>query len=65
MKRIGKLSLRLKNFVEHPIVGVGFELFSESQQGQLARQEMAKRSEGQKGTALTVIIDGAQWIPKD
>lgn len=39
---------------------IKFELFSESQQGQLARQEMAKRSEGQKGTALTVIIDGAQ-----
>ncbi len=39
---------------------IKFELFNESQQGQLARQEMAKRSEGQKGTALTVIIDGAQ-----
>ncbi|MGC1502619.1 MAG: 2Fe-2S iron-sulfur cluster-binding protein [Sulfitobacter sp.] len=39
---------------------IKFELFSESQQGQLAKQEMAKRSEGQKGTELTVIIDGAQ-----
>ncbi len=38
---------------------IKFELFSESQQGQLAKQEMAKRSEGQKGTELTVIIDGA------
>ncbi len=39
---------------------IKFELFSESQQGQLAKQEMAKRSEGQKGTEVTVIIDGAQ-----
>ena len=39
---------------------IKFELFSESQQGQLAKQEMAKRAEGQKGTELTVIIDGAQ-----
>ncbi|MDF3414912.1 2Fe-2S iron-sulfur cluster binding domain-containing protein [Sulfitobacter sp. M57] len=39
---------------------IKFELFSESQQGQLAKQEMAKRSEGQKGTELTVIIEGAQ-----
>jgi len=38
---------------------IKFELFSESQQGQLAKQEMAKRSEGQEGTELTVIIDGA------
>ncbi len=36
------------------------ELFSESQQGQLAKQAMAARSEGQKGTELTVIIEGAQ-----
>jgi ring-1,2-phenylacetyl-CoA epoxidase subunit PaaE len=39
---------------------IKFELFSESQQGQLAKQEMAKRSEGQKGTELTVIIEGAE-----
>ncbi|WP_299877461.1 2Fe-2S iron-sulfur cluster-binding protein [uncultured Sulfitobacter sp.] len=39
---------------------IKFELFSESQQGQLAKQEMAKRSEGQAGTEVTVIIDGAQ-----
>ncbi|MDF1726683.1 MAG: 2Fe-2S iron-sulfur cluster-binding protein [Sulfitobacter sp.] len=39
---------------------IRFELFSESQQGQLAKQEMAKRSEGQKGTELTVIIEGAR-----
>ena len=39
---------------------IKFELFTESQQGQLAKQEMAKRSEGQKGTELTVIIEGAQ-----
>lgn len=39
---------------------IKFELFSESQQGRLAKQEMAKRSEGQKGTALTVIIEGAE-----
>lgn len=39
---------------------IKFELFSESQQGRLAKQEMAQRSEGQKGTNLTVIIEGAQ-----
>jgi len=39
---------------------IKFELFSESQQGQLAKQEIAKRSEGQSGTEVTVIIDGAQ-----
>ncbi len=39
---------------------IKFELFSESQQGQLAKQEMAKRAEGQTGTELTVIIEGAQ-----
>ena len=39
---------------------IKFELFSESQQGQLAKQEMTKRAEGQKGTDLTVIIEGAQ-----
>lgn len=39
---------------------IKFELFSESQQGRLAKQEMAKRSEGQAETELTVIIDGAQ-----
>lgn len=39
---------------------IKFELFSESQQGQLAKQEMAKRSEDQAGTALTVIIEGAK-----
>ncbi|AXI40686.1 ferredoxin--NADP reductase [Sulfitobacter sp. SK011] len=39
---------------------IKFELFSESQQGQLAKQEMAKRSEGQRGTQVTVIIEGAQ-----
>ncbi|SFE17819.1 ring-1,2-phenylacetyl-CoA epoxidase subunit PaaE [Sulfitobacter brevis] len=39
---------------------IKFELFSESQQGRLAKQEMAKRAEGQKGTEITVIIEGAQ-----
>jgi ring-1,2-phenylacetyl-CoA epoxidase subunit PaaE len=39
---------------------IKFELFSESQQGQLAKQEMAERAEGQKGTELTVIIEGAE-----
>ncbi|OAN67760.1 phenylacetic acid degradation protein [Sulfitobacter sp. EhC04] len=39
---------------------IKFELFSESQQGQLAKKEMAKRSEGQKGTEITVIIEGAE-----
>jgi len=39
---------------------IKFELFSESQQGQLAKQERAKRAEGQKGTDLTVIIEGAE-----
>ena len=39
---------------------IKFELFTESQQGRLAKQEMAKRSEGQSGTEVTVIIDGAQ-----
>ena len=39
---------------------IKFELFSESQQGRVAKQEMAKRSEGQKGTEITVIIDGAR-----
>ena len=39
---------------------IKFELFSESQQGRLAKQEMAKRSEGQAGTEVTVILDGAQ-----
>ena len=38
---------------------IKFELFTESQQGRLAKQEMAKRSEGQKGTEVTVIIEGA------
>jgi len=39
---------------------IKFELFSESQQGRLAKREMAKRSEGQSGTEITVIIDGAR-----
>lgn len=39
---------------------IKFELFSESQQGQLAKQEIAQRAEGQKGTELTVIIEGAE-----
>ena len=39
---------------------IKFELFSESQQGQLAKQQIAARAEGQKGTELTVIIEGAQ-----
>lgn len=38
---------------------IKFELFSESQQGRLAKQEMAKRSEGTSDTEVTVIIDGA------
>ncbi|MEM7520074.1 MAG: 2Fe-2S iron-sulfur cluster-binding protein [Pseudomonadota bacterium] len=39
---------------------IKFELFSESQQGRLARQKIEERSAGQQGTALTVIIDGAE-----
>ncbi|KIN78809.1 ferredoxin--NADP reductase [Sulfitobacter mediterraneus] len=39
---------------------IKFELFSESQQGQLAKKEMAKRSEGQTGTEVTFIMEGAQ-----
>ena len=39
---------------------IKFELFTESQQGQLAKKEMAKRSEGTKGTEVTVIIEGAE-----
>ena len=39
---------------------IKFELFSESQQGQLAKKEIARRSEGQAGTEVTVIIDGAR-----
>jgi ring-1,2-phenylacetyl-CoA epoxidase subunit PaaE len=39
---------------------IKFELFTESQQGRLAKQEMEKRAEGAKGTELTVIIEGAQ-----
>lgn len=39
---------------------IKFELFSESQQGQLAKQAVAERAEGQKGTDLTVVIEGAQ-----
>ncbi|WP_372989906.1 2Fe-2S iron-sulfur cluster-binding protein [Sulfitobacter sp.] len=38
---------------------IKFELFSESQQGRLAKQEMAKRSEDQALTKVTVTIDGA------
>ncbi len=39
---------------------IKFELFSESQQGRLAKQEMTKRNEGQSGTHVTVIIEGAK-----
>jgi ring-1,2-phenylacetyl-CoA epoxidase subunit PaaE len=39
---------------------IKFELFSESQQGQLAKQKMAARAEGQQGTQLTVVIEGAE-----
>lgn len=39
---------------------IKFELFGESQQGRLAKQEMAKRSEDQPGTQVTVIIEGAR-----
>lgn len=39
---------------------IKFELFSESQQGRLAKQEMAQRNEGQTDTQVTVIIEGAQ-----
>lgn len=39
---------------------IKFELFSESQQGRLAKQEMAQRNEGQTDTHVTVIIEGAQ-----
>ena len=38
---------------------IKFELFSESQQGRLAKQEMAKRSEDRALTQVTVTIDGA------
>lgn len=39
---------------------IKFELFDESQQGRLAKQEMAKRAEGQPGTEVTMKIDGAE-----
>ena len=39
---------------------IKFELFSESQQGRLAKQEIAQRSADAKGTDVTVIIEGAK-----
>jgi len=39
---------------------IKFELFSAGQQGQLAQKEMAARADGQKGTQVTVIIEGAE-----
>ncbi|MEM9966649.1 MAG: 2Fe-2S iron-sulfur cluster-binding protein [Pseudomonadota bacterium] len=39
---------------------IKFELFSESQQGRLAKQQIADRSAGQAKTEVTVIIDGAE-----
>ncbi len=47
---------------------IKFELFSESQKGQLAKQEIKERAKGQAGTKTTVIIDGAGHqfeMPKD
>lgn len=38
---------------------IKMELFSESQQGQLARQQIAERAKDAPGTEVTVIIDGA------
>ncbi|MEM6304840.1 MAG: 2Fe-2S iron-sulfur cluster-binding protein [Pseudomonadota bacterium] len=39
---------------------IKFELFTESQQGRLARKARAAAAEAQSGTALTVVIEGAQ-----
>lgn len=39
---------------------IKFELFSAGQQGQLAQRERAAKAEGQKGTQVTVILDGAE-----
>lgn len=39
---------------------IKFELFTQSQQGQLAQQKRAAASAGQKGTDLTVLIEGAE-----
>ncbi len=47
---------------------IKFELFSESQKGQLAKQELKERAKGQAGTHTTVIIDGTGHqfeMPKD
>ncbi|MCR8828253.1 2Fe-2S iron-sulfur cluster-binding protein [Pseudosulfitobacter koreensis] len=47
---------------------IKFELFSESQKGQLAKQELKERAKGQAGTQTTVIIDGTGHqfeMPKD
>lgn len=47
---------------------IKFELFGAGQQGQLAKQAIARRAEGQTGTETTVIIDGTahQFVmPKD
>ena len=47
---------------------IKFELFSESQKGQLAKQEIKERAKGQAGTKTTVIIDGTGHqfeMPKD
>lgn len=47
---------------------IKFELFSESQKGQLAKQELKERAKGQAGTKTTVIIDGTGHqfeMPKD
>ena len=41
---------------------IKFELFSESQQGRLAKQDIAKRAETAKGTEVTVIIEGAKRL---
>ncbi|MEM6938576.1 MAG: 2Fe-2S iron-sulfur cluster-binding protein [Pseudomonadota bacterium] len=39
---------------------IKFELFSESQQGRIARQSRQAQSAGKSDTALTVILDGAE-----
>ncbi|WP_375229371.1 2Fe-2S iron-sulfur cluster-binding protein [Roseobacter sp. S98] len=47
---------------------IRFELFTESQQGRLARQEMSERAQGQPGTAARVTVEGVTrsfTMPRD
>ena len=47
---------------------IRFELFTESQQGRLARQAMSERAQGQPGTAARVTVEGVTrsfTMPRD